>query len=507
MNAPHPIVARIEQEHNYARPWSKKLNVSQKYPNRVTRFLYLSNFPRHFLSKYPNAFASIYDGNLDVGSVEDLQYCQKFHDEQQPMDLEPSDSALAEQENKFSGDDNPPEEAVLDTSLWTQQMDRLYYKILQILQQHYLTKLVYEKLPHGRVRMINLLENTSLQLRHSFSNIAGWDNELLIWLHNLFTTKIPSHDHLIPTYHDVMQYLGKRLPHLIDKFYSTDRLPSSIATTPATSAATTPVHPASGGTNATGTHRVRQPSTSHHHHHHHPNNAFTLEEDPAAKIVFETSKSMPRRLASNPLILLVPGGPSIPSQPISPRMEYWKTLLSSMGQLINLNIPFRPEQGANDILQVIKSSVRDKIRDTRKKKFNETRPLILVGFNQASLIAIHSALEDHGQVSAVVCLGFPLSAINGFRGDLDDPMLDMTIPILFVVGQMASTATLDALERLRESMARSDTSLVVVGGANDKLVMSYKKRIHEGVTQYHVDKSIAEEIYEFVSTINMQSPD
>lgn len=513
MNAPHPIVTRIENEHNYARPWFKKLNVSQKYPNRVTRFLYLSNFPRHFLSKYPNAFASIYNGNLDVGSVEDLQYAQKIHDEPMDLDFSTNDVSLVEQENnKYAGDERTPpatEEVILDTSLWTQQMDRLYYKILQILQQYYLTKLVYEKLPHGRIRMMTLLENTSLQLRHTFANIAGWDNELLIWLHNLFTSKIPSHDHLISTYDEVMQYLGKKLPQLIEKFYSPERLPSSIATTPATSAATTPVHPASGGaTGATnpvaGTQRVRHTSTSHQHH---QNNAFTLEDDPAAKIVFETSKSMPRRLASNPLILLVPGGPSIPSQPLSPRMEYWKTLLSSMGQLINLNIPFRPEQAANEILQVIKSSVKDKIRDTRKKKFNETRPLILVGFNQGSLIAIHCALENHGQVSAIVCLGFPLNAINGFRGDLDDPMLDMSIPILFVVGQMASTSTLDALERLRESMARSDTSLVVVGGANDKLLMSYKKKIHEGVTQYHVDKSIAEEIYEFVSTINMIQPD
>lgn len=505
MNATHPIVARIEHEHNYSRPWFKKLNVSQKYPNRVTRFLYLNNFPRHFLSKYPHAFASIYDNSsLDVGSVEDLRYNQKHQDEL--MDFELTDTALTDQENKYAGkDETSQEEAVLDTSLWTQQMDRLYYKILQILQQYYLTKLVYEKLPHGRVRMINLLENTSLQLRHSFSNIAGWDNELLIWLQNLFTTKIPSHEHLISTYHEVMQYLSKRLPHLIDKFYSADRFPSSITTTPATSAATTPVHPASGAANVAGTQRVRHSSTSQHHHH--SNNAFTLEDDPAAKFVLETSKSMPRRLTSNPIILLVPSGPSIPTQPTSPRMEYWKSLLSSMGQLINLNIPFRPEQGASEILQVIKTSVRDKIRDTRKKKFNETRPLILVGFNQGSLIAIHCALENHGQVSAIICLGFPLTAINGFRGDLDDPMLDMSIPILFVVGQMASTATLDALERLRESMGRSDTSLVVVGGANDKLVMCYKKKMQEGMTQYHVDKSVAEEIYEFVSTSNMQQPD
>lgn len=499
MNPPHPIVALIEREHNYARPWYKKLNISQKYPNRVTRFLYLKNFPRHFLSKYPHAFLSTFDGSLDVGSPRDYQY-QTVKDE--VVDMEIGDEDLAEQENK----NGIEEELKLDTSMWTQQMDRLYYKILQILQQYYLTKLVYENLPNGPIRMVNLMENTSLQLRHSFANIAGWDNELLIWLHRLFVTKLPSHEHLISIYHEVMQYLSKRLPSLIEKFYSVDKLPSSIATTPATSAATTPVHPASGGggtTNTAGVPRTRHSSVSNQH----ISNTLQLEDDPAAKFIPDNTKSTPRRLTSNPLILLVPSGPSIPSQPSSARMDYWKILLSSMGQLINVNIPYRAEQGAVEILQVIKASVRDKIRDTRKKKFNEHRPLVLVGFNQGSLIAIHCALENPGQVSSVICLGFPLNAINGFRGDLDDPMLDMNIPMLFVVGQMSSTASLDALERLRESMSRSDTGMVVVGGANDKLIVSYKKKLYDGITQYHVDKSIADEIYDFVNSIHIQVPD
>lgn len=502
MNPPHPIVARIENEHNYARPWYKKLNATQKYPNRVTRFLYLKNFPRHFLSKYPHAFSSNLDGTLDVGSAQDLWPKKEFiHDDSMDLDLA-NDLNIAEQENKMEGPDGnrTEDKPILDTSMWTQQMDRLYYKILQVLQQYYLTKLVYEDLPNGPIRLVNLMENTSLQLRHSFANIAGWDNELLIWLHNLFITKLPPHEHLISIYHEVMQYLSKRLPSLIEKFYSPiDRLPSSIATTPATSAATTPVHPASGGG---GSQRARHSSVSHHHH-----NTLSLEDDPAAKFVLFNGKSTPRRLASNPLILLVPSGPTIPSQPQSARMEYWKTLLSSLGQLININIPYRPEQAASDISHVIKASVRDKIRDIRKKKFNEMRPLVLVGFNQGSLIAIHCALENSGQVSTVVCLGFPLLSINGFQGDLDDPMLDLNIPVLFVVGQMASTATLDALERLRESMLRSDTGLVVVGGANDKLIVSYKKKLSDGITQYHVDKSIADEIYDFVNSINMQHPD
>lgn len=505
MEPPHPLVVRVEKEHNYARPWFRKINAPQKYPNRVTRFLYLKNFPRHFLSKYPNAFQSSHDGTIDIGTYENISSLIKI---EQPSLSESShgvgdETNLNDQENR----DEQSEDEPLDTSMWTQQMDRLYYKTIQILQQHYLTKLVYEDLPKGPIRMINLMENTGLQLRHSFANIAGWDNGLLQWLHNLITMPKPSHEHLIPVYHEVMKYLSKRLPSLIDKFYATDKFPSSIATTPTTSAATTPVHPSAGGGSVNPTPvppRSRHSSVSHQQNI--VSNTISLEEDPAAKFVMENSRSNPRRLTSNPLIMLVPSGPNIPSQPLSARMEYWKILLSSMGQLVNVNIPYRAEQNAQETLQLIKTSVREKIRDVRKKKFNELRPLILVGFNQGSLIAIHCALENPGQVSSIVCLGIPLTSINGFRGDLDDPILEMNIPILFVVGQMASTTTLAALERLRESIPRSDTGLVVVGGANDKLLVCYKKKINDGITQYHVDKSIADEIYEFINSINMLQP-
>lgn len=534
MDSPNPIVARIEKEHNYGSPWYKKLNPSQKYPNRIARYLFLKNFPRHFLTKYPNAFANIYDSAIDVGCPDDLQF---------KSTASSSDNAHTNLNGKASNnnnrtnnhynipiidmvdeditksseecDDDMLKNQVLDTSMWTQQMDRLYFEIIQILKQYHLTKLVYttnDNSTNNEIRKLNLLDDASFHFRHSFGIIAGWDPEILIWLHNLITTKTHSHDHLIQSYHEVMDHLSKRLPFLIDRFYSTDsKLPSSIATTPATSAATTPVHPASGGVSTGGDTvlrppRIRHPSGSHHHHAN-LSNTLSLDDDPAAKFVMQNNhtKSTPRRLASNPLILLVPSGPSIPSQPTSARMEYWKILLSSMGQLINITIAYRPEQNASEVLQVIKSNVRDKIRDLKKKKFNENRPLILVGFNQASLIAVHCALDNPGQVSSIICLGFPLSAMNGFRGDLDDPMSDMNIPILFVVGQMASRSTLDGLERLRESMSRSDTGLVIVGGANDKLIMNHKKKLYDGITQYHVDKSIADEIYEFVSTINLQN--
>src|SRR5688500_9667724 len=62
-------------------------------------------------------------------------------------------------------------------------------------------------------------------------------------------------------------------------------------------------------------------------------------------------------------------------------------------------------------------------------------------------------------------------------------------------------ATLDDMEDFRERITRTETGLVVVGGANDRLIISSSKKKFEGITQAMVDRCIADEIHEFVSVI------
>lgn len=168
-----------------------------------------------------------------------------------------------------------------------------------------------------------------------------------------------------------------------------------------------------------------------------------------------------------------------------------------MGKVITIPVVAKPSDYVSDILTEIRCLVNEKVHHCRTSFSN--RPVILVGFHHGSLIAAHCALQCGRSVCAIVCLGFPLKGINGVRGELDDPILELSTPVQFIIGENSMMTSLDDIEDFRERMTKSITSLIVVGGADDRLVVSNTKKRLDCLTQSMVDRCVANEIYSFLS--------
>lgn len=82
-------------------------------------------------------------------------------------------------------------------------------------------------------------------------------------------------------------------------------------------------------------------------------------------------------------------------------------------------------------------------------------------------------------------------------------MLELACPTLFIVGQNSATVSIDDIEDFRERITKAETGLVVVGGANDQLLISSEKKKFEAINQSMVDRAITDEIHDFVNSIIM----
>ena len=88
-------------------------------------------------------------------------------------------------------------------------------------------------------------------------------------------------------------------------------------------------------------------------------------------------------------------------------------------------------QPLEQVAEQIVSLSRVKIQELRQE--DSTRSIILIGFGAGSAFALQVAMSE--LVAGVVCLGFSYNTINGPRGNPDDRILDIKVPILFVIGQ------------------------------------------------------------------------
>ncbi|XP_043644808.1 KAT8 regulatory NSL complex subunit 3 isoform X5 [Drosophila teissieri] len=330
---------------------------------------------------------------------------------------------------------------------WTPTQEMVFEKVCAILDQDQLARLANDKRQHEPIHRRISSDKSASRFRKLLASVA-WESRITQWIHALLM------EHLSPSYMasylEILQTLKTKLPTLVDKMLFGRPL----------------------------------------------NNSQELLAPVMKKRWEPNILPKGRQLTHNAIMVVLPTMPT--SGTVSDRMQKWYQSLATITQVVQISLPNTNNrignQNLDQVSETIVSLTRVKINELRTD--NPNRGIILVGFNAGAALALQVALSE--SVACVVCMGFAYNTMRGPRGTPDDRMLDIKAPILFVIGQNSARTSQEEMEGLRERM-QSESSLVVVGSADDALRVPKSKRRIEGVTQSMVDYMVVEEVFEFVN--------
>jgi predicted alpha/beta-hydrolase family hydrolase len=184
-------------------------------------------------------------------------------------------------------------------------------------------------------------------------------------------------------------------------------------------------------------------------------------------------------------------------------MVRWAEMLKSIGEVVAFDYPYLAEgRKRPDPLPKLIEAHRAALAKARQ---SHPGPVVLIGKSMGGRVGCHVALEEEEEVSAVVCLGYPLCGGGDCTKLRDKVLRELSTPILFVQGTRDSLCPLDVLARVRGEM-RAFNELHVVEGGDHSLVVTKTELKASGETQADVDLRSVGRIRQFLAGLADSGP-
>uniref|UniRef100_A0A1I8NVU0 KANSL3 helical domain-containing protein n=1 Tax=Stomoxys calcitrans TaxID=35570 RepID=A0A1I8NVU0_STOCA len=351
--------------------------------------------------------------------------------------------------------DNEDWEMKIEQIGWSTKQKSLFAKVARLLDNDQLSRLANCSRPDEAMQRRAIVDKSAVRMRRALASVA-WETSLTQWLHSLLMNYLPAS--YMASYIDILQTLKSKLPTLMGKMLFGRPL------------------------------NVNQ----------------EILMGPVVKKKWEPQIDVKsRELLHNAVILALPSMPM--GGPVPNRLQKWYQHLATITQIVQVTLPntggYISRQPWEQVAEEIVSLTRVKINELRSE--DPQRNIILIGFNAGASMALQVGRSE--KVACIVCMGFAYNTYNGVRGTSDDQILYIKVPILFVIGQNSEKSSPEEIECLRENM-RSQSSLVIVGSADDSLRVPTSKRKIENVTQSMVDTMVVDEIYDFIKNTLANPP-
>ncbi|KAI5741265.1 hypothetical protein M8J76_011963 [Diaphorina citri] len=351
-------------------------------------------------------------------------------------------------------------EDIIPKSNWSPVHFKSFTQLMKILNNDRLSRLSHVGHSSEAILRRVTIEQTASRLRKLFTSI-GWNLKMAQWLHGLLVDRAPVK--VLVCYLEAMQVLYAKIPSLVNQVIN--------------------LSSASLSSKNLGIDIITQIITK-------------KSWDPVAPML--SQHKMPKLHLAPVFIVL--GSEPLHDLPQNSRTHHWISLLTELGSVIPIT-SLQTEQDKNRMkiaiyLDELLYTVRYRIHQARAEFESSKRPIILVGFNAGSSLMAHAALYE--SVAGVVCIGFSVDTVEGRRGEVGDRILEVKCPMMFVIGQCATTASEADMEQLR-SRLQCISGLIVVGGGDDQMRKSKLDLMQERVTQDIVDRAVINEVGAFLS--------